>query len=138
MKCFKSLALALGMTAAACGGPNPTAPGAGDTNTTQATVGAQQGSAAVTLSPLGRSATVDVMVDWSMAGNNFDVYVTDASCLDYTALSLPTCLALVAAASPTAKPERLSFDATPSTSYKVFVVNRGSATDTVTVSVAIH
>lgn len=137
MNLSKSLALALGLAAAGCGGQELTSPG-GDPGTTRATVGAQQASAAVTLAALGRSAMVDVTVDWGMAGNNFDVYVTDAGCLELTTLTLPECWPLMGATSASAKPERLTFAAEPGSSYKVFVVNRGSTPDTVTVSVTLR
>ena len=137
MNHFKALALALGLAAAGCGGQEITSPG-GDPGTTRATVGAQQAKAALTLAELGRSATVDVTVDWSVAGNNFDVYVTDADCRELTTLTLPECWPVMGAASDTAKPERLTFAAEPNASYKVFVVNRGSTDDTVTVSVTLR
>ena len=138
MHLFKSLSLALAVAAAGCGADGVSLPAAGDPTTTRKDVGAQQNTAATTLAALGRNATVDVTVDWGVSGNNFDVYVTDASCLELTALGIEQCRALVEATSPTAKPERLSFAALPSSSYKVFVANRGAVDDTVSVSVSIR
>jgi hypothetical protein len=138
MNLFRSLGLALAVAAAGCGADGVSVPDTGDPTTTRKDVGAQQNVAATTLAAIGRNATVDVTVDWGVSGNNFDVYVTEASCLELSALDIGACLALVEATSPTAKPERLSFAAQPDSSYKVFVVNRGAVDDTVSVSVSIH
>lgn len=128
--------LALAATGA-CGGGTATAPSGRDM-VAVVSVGARGGAPAAGLGGLRAGSSVDVAADWTVSSNDVDVYVTGADCLDVTALSVDTCLALAQASGPSAKPERLVFTAAAGASYRVFVVNRGAQADTVTVTIAVR
>jgi hypothetical protein len=138
MNRFKSIGIALGLGLAACGGPDGTGSTAPGTGSTTHTLAAQQGAAATVITTGSRSGTVEVTADWTVAGNDVDVFVAQGDCFDIpTALSVWSCLS-EGQATGTAKPQRLSFAAAPSTVYRVFVVNNGTVDDRVTVTVNIR
>ena len=96
-----------------------------------------QGVEAAQLS-LGDRGTIEVTADWTRAGNDIDVYATPGDCFDIpSALTINSCLVLAEAIGGD-KPERLSFPGAAGGTYKVFVVNRGSETDTVTVRLTVR
>src|SRR5262245_32047616 len=139
MRFSRSVGIAFGLGLAACGGTGATGPTAPGSGTTSQQLGPQQGAAATVLPAGSQAATGDVTADWTVAGNDVNVYVAQGDCFDIpTALSVWSCLGVAQATGSTAKPERVSFSAAPSTTYRVFVLNRGSVADTVTVTVALH
>ena len=131
-------AVAAGIALFGCGG-GTSAPTTTEVRVYNQSVAPLQAAAAAEMT-LGRGATVEVSADWTVAGNNVDVYATTADCLDFTTsvVLVARCLGLAEATGETAKPERLVFQGVAGGSYKVFVVNRGSASDMVTVRLTIH
>ena len=129
--------IAVVLAALACGGPS-------DPTATEVQVFAQPvaplagaQAAAVTLGP--RGAVVEISADWTVAGNDIDVYATGADCFEIpSALTVASCLTLAQATGSGAKPERLSFPGAAGGAYKVFVVNRGAASDTVTIRLTLR
>ena len=87
---------------------------------------------------IGDRGTIEVSADWTRARNDIDVYATPGDCFETpSALSIESCIVLAEAAG-SAKPERLSFPGAAGGSYKVYVVNRGSETETVTVRLTVR
>ena len=120
-----------------CGG-GTTDPTATEIRETVHAVAPQQAVAAAQLS-LGERGTVEVSVDWTVATNNIDVYATPGDCLNTpSALTVASCLVLAETVGIADKPERLSFPGVPGGVYRVFVVNRGSQADTVTVRLTVR
>lgn len=138
MSAIKNLGLIVVLAGlAACGGGASTAPSGVEAQVVRQQVGALQG-ASITSIQSDRTATVDVAADWAVAGNDVDVYVTPADCINIpSALSAFSCVT-VARTDGTAKPERLTFSAVAGSSYKVLVLNRGDLPDMVTVTVTIR
>ena len=129
-------AAVLAAVAAGCGG-GVSAPTATEIRETVHLVAPREAVAAAQLS-LGERGTIEVSVDWTVAANNIDVYATPGECAS-TATTLTASSCVVAeTASLAAKPERLSFPGVPGGVYRVFVVNRGSQSDTVTVRVTVR
>lgn len=123
------------MMMAACGGT--TDPTATEVQESVHTVPPLQRVEAAQLSIADRG-TVEVSADWTRAGNDIDVYATPGDCFDTpSALSIESCIVLAAGAG-SAKPERLSFPGAAGGSYKVYVVNRGLETETVTVRLTVR
>jgi hypothetical protein len=71
---------------------------------------------------------LEVVVDWTSAGNNLDVVLTRGFC-DFDQLQAGACIVMGAAESPTAKPERIAVDNAVSGTFTLFVTNRGPGTD---------
>ena len=133
------IAIASGAVLLACG-DGVSAPTATEERVYTQSV-APNGQAAAAEVRLGsRGATITISADWRSASNNIDVVVTSADCFDITPSVVQTaaCLALAEANAVAAKPERLTFDGSAGGAYKVFVANRGAATETVTVRLTIH
>lgn len=103
-------------------------------------VAPSQAAAAADVRLGSRGGTVEVVADWTLAGNNIDVYATSADCFDFSTsvIAVTQCLALAEAAGQTVKPERLTLSGAAGGTYRLFVVNRGSQPDTVTVRLTIH
>jgi hypothetical protein len=132
-------AVAVGIALFGCGG-GTSDPTATEVRVYNQSVAPLQTAAAAEMTLGSRGATVEVSADWTFAGNNVDVYATTADCFDFTpsVVEVARCLGLAEATGETAKPERLVFQGVAGGSYKVFVVNRGSASDMVTVRLTIH
>jgi len=130
-------AVAVALAHAGCGGSTGPSP---VEQTVSRTVGSGEAAAAATVSVgSGGSGTVEVTVDWKVAGNNIDVYVATGDCFEIpTALSAWSCVAVAKAEGETARPEKVAFPGSAGASYKVFVVNHGPAPDTVTVMLSVR
>jgi hypothetical protein len=120
-----------------CGG-GTTDPTATEIRETVHVVAPREAVAAAQLS-LAERGTVEVSADWTVAANNIDVYATPGDCFTTpSALSIESCLVLAQTVGIADKPERLSFPGLPGAVYRVFVVNRGSQPDTVTVRLTVR
>ena len=130
----------LALAHAGCGMDSGASPSNAQTIVSSHGVAPQEGAAAANVVMGSRGATVEVAANWTIAGNNFDVYVTPADCFDTTTsvVLVFQCIMVASAASETQKPERLSFSGTAGSAYKVFVFNRGAEPDTVTVTLTIR
>ena len=89
----------------------------------------------VRLTGLG-NGTVDATVEWTLASNDVDLYVTAPAC---TAEMFATerCAFKARSDSPTTKPERVSFDVSGGDSYRFWVVNFGPQRESGTLVVGL-
>lgn len=144
---LKKIGAALGLAAtAACGGmqatgPTPTYDGPipmDQTVVARRTLAAHESAQVGDVTGAG-GAWVSVSANWTLAANDIDIYVTTSDCFEIpSALSVDSCLTVAQAASPSAKPEQVTFQASAGLSYKVFAANRGSEADTVTLAITVH
>ena len=81
------------------------------------------------------TATVDATVEWTLATNDVDVYVTNTSCT-FEMVAATACAYTAKADSTTAKPERLSFS-TSSGNYRFWIVNFGPTNESGTLEVGL-
>jgi hypothetical protein len=137
---FKNLAgfATIVLAHAACGGDGSVSPSALETRESRRNVEALEGAAAGSVVMGSRDGTIELSADWTIAGNNFDLYLTAADCRDVpSVLSVMSCL-VHAKAEGTSRPERLTFPGAAGASYQVFVLNRGVKADTVTVQLTVR
>lgn len=137
---FKNLGgfVTLIFSLAACGSDGGMSPTANETRVSRQSVDARQGAAAASFL-MGGGGTIEVSADWTIAGNNVDVYLTSGECRDVpSVLTALSCDVKARAEGETARPERLTFPGAAGTSYQVFVLNRGGKRDTVTVTLTVR
>lgn len=70
------------------------------------------------------SGTVDATAEWTLASDDVNLYVTAPACT-LEMLAMERCSYKARAESPTAKPERVSFDVSGGDTYRFWVVNFG-------------
>jgi len=85
--------------------------------------------------PISGSGTLEATVEWTLATNDVDIYVTTDACSEQT-FALFQCTFLASADSATTKPEHVSLSVTAG-AYRVWVVNLGPTEEAGTVEVAI-
>ena len=130
------LAMILALPHAGCGGDGGAKPSNVDPPFAGTNLGPQEWAAVGHIGVGSQRVPFEVSVDWTFRSNNVDVYVTTDDCVDTpTALSAWSCIIVVKAEGQTAKPERATFLGEADSSYKVFVVNRGTRPDVVTVNI---
>jgi predicted phage tail protein len=140
----RTLAVALLLTAAACGSDSPSGPAPSPTPapTPARTVVATKGltipggttaSETVDNVPAG---TVDVRLDWADPGVDLNLYVSDTNCSSIVDLLANACRVL-GQATGAARPEVVTFTATTTGNYVVWARNVGSATQAAMVEVGV-
>jgi hypothetical protein len=73
------------------------------------------------------TGTLIAVVDWTLASNDIEIYVTDPTCNETLARVVrQSCTLLGSTDSPTAKPKRLTMNISPGV-YRVYVANFGPA-----------
>jgi hypothetical protein len=73
------------------------------------------------------TGTLIAVVDWALASNDIEIYVTNPTCNETLARVVrQSCTLLGSTDSPTAKPKRLTMNISPGI-YRVFVANFGPA-----------
>lgn len=123
----------------ACSGDPGAGPSDVQAQVTTRPVAAREGAAIGSVGGFSAGTAVTVAADWGVAANDVDLFVATADCFDIpSALSVYSCLTVAQATGPSSKPERLTFTAAAGSSYKLFVLNRGSQPDTVTVTVSVR
>ena len=80
-----------------------------------------------------RNGTVDVNVNWNNASNDIDIYVTTGNCPNRDSLISGLCNVIAFSESASAKPEVLTFAASNGTAYRVWALNLGPSTETITI-----
>jgi hypothetical protein len=85
-----------------------------------------------------RNGTADVEVNWNNGGNDIDIYATGASCPDIDSVVNGACQIIVSEESSTLKPERFSFGVSSGGSYKVWALNFGPGTESITGRITIR
>ena len=131
-------ALVAGIALVGCAG-GTSDPTATEVRVYNQTVAPQQEAEVAHVTLGTRGATVEVSADWTVGANNIDVYATPADCFNFSTsvIQVSSCLA-AQAATPTSKPEQMTFEGAAGGTYRIIVVNRGVQADTVTVRLTIH
>jgi len=80
-----------------------------------------------------RNGSVDANVNWNNASNDIDIYVTAGNCATLDSLLQGLCNVIAFSESLSAKPEVLTFAASNGTNYRVWALNLGPGTETVTI-----
>ena len=80
-----------------------------------------------------RIGTVEATVDWTLADNNFDVYLTPGSCT-FDQLRADQC-SYVAFSQSVAKPERVRATNVAAGTYTIWIFNFGTRDDTLSYQV---
>jgi hypothetical protein len=120
-----------------CGGDSGSGPSGSTTiSNTQNNVGVLESSFFLFTS--SRNGTADVEVNWNNAGNDIDIFATGGNCPDINAVLDGGCQILASDASATAKPERFSFSVSNGGSYKVFALNFGPGSESITIRVTVR
>ena len=128
------LALALVATLSGCSGETGTnASDQTQTNVSSLNLGPAEGGNGM-LTVGSRNVTVEASVTWNNAVNDIDLYATPSSCPDPATLAAGGCTIITRAESTIARPERITFTGTANTTYKLFVINWGPGSDTVTLT----
>ncbi len=76
------------------------------------------------------AGTLEVTANWP-GDSNIDIYATDASCPGFDEVMAGACSILAKGDSPTAKPERISFQTQAGRIYTIWTVNHGTTTEPV-------
>lgn len=123
------LAAALAIVHPGCGGSNDNGP---ETFTDSAALGVL-GTFQLQFTAQ-RNGSVDANVNWNDSNNDVDIYATAGTCPNFDALLAENCDVIALSESGSAKPERLTFNATNGTVYTVWALNLGPGSDTVTIT----
>lgn len=81
-----------------------------------------------------RDGNVDANVNWNDGNNDIDIYATAGPCPDFETLLAGGCSVIALSESSNAKPERMNFNVSDNTLYRVWAFNLGPGTDTVTIT----
>ena len=82
------------------------------------------------------AGTLDVTANWP-GDSNIDIYATDASCPGFDSVTAGACVVLARGASPSAKPERITFPTQTGKIYTIWTVNLGATTEPVNLQFGI-
>jgi hypothetical protein len=92
-------------------------------------------SADVDLTGFG-TGTLDAVVNWTLASNDVDLFVTAQSCTPEM-FAAERCAYMARADTATAKPERVSFRVSAGDRYRFWIVNFGPQNESGTVEVGL-
>jgi hypothetical protein len=121
--------VALAIVHPGCGGDS----GTGSSNTITSTVNnVAVLDGAVFPFTATRNGTADVEVNWNNGGNDIDIYATGGNCPDLTSVVNGACQIIVSEESSTLKPERFSFGVSNGGSYKIWALNFGPGSESIT------
>jgi hypothetical protein len=85
-----------------------------------------------------RNGTAEVEVNWNNGGNDIDIFATGGSCPNLPTLINGGCQIIVSEESSTLKPERFTFGVSDGGSYKVWALNFGPGTESITTRVTVR
>jgi hypothetical protein len=122
---------ALAIVLPGCGGNNTSGPNGTETFTDSRTLAVLDAFGIVFTAQ--RNGTVDANVNWNSSGNDIDIYATAGNCSGIDAVLNGNCNVIAFSESGSAKPETLSFGASNGTTYRVWALNLGPGSDTVTI-----
>jgi hypothetical protein len=114
-----------------CGGDNSSGPNGTETFTDSRTLAVLEAFGIVFTAQ--RNGTVDANVNWNSSNNDIDIYATAGTCPSIDAVLNGSCNVIAFSESGTAKPETVSFGASNGTTYRVWALNLGPGSDTVTI-----